>query len=183
MSAEAAISIKDQLKNATLPEDIVPIVLDRKPVAEFKRLEIELQRAQEASVRDKRMAGRAREIAEQIEALREQMFASTVNFCLRGFSKNDWNALKEKHPVKDDANQTDVDQLLGADAKALFNEAVRLSIVSPQLDDEDWVNLVAVLSDGEWDRFVNSVYAMNEDGISVPFSRKASAALRPIADD
>lgn len=168
-------TLKDLLKKASLPERAVSIVLDRALVAEFQRLEDALSDARQRRAGDERLASDAKSLAEQIEALREKMQASTVTFTLRGMKAADWRALKAKHPIGDDP--TPVDQHLGADTNGLFNEAVRSSIVSPDLDDDDWTGLVDVLTEGEWDKFTNAVYALNEEGTGIPFSRAASMTL------
>lgn len=167
-------SLKDLLKQATLPERIVSIVMDRGLVAEFQALEDDLQRANEAKLSDRRKGGEAAAISRKIEDVREKMRASTVTFKLRGMRGSDWRAMKAKHPAKKDGSQ--VDQILGADTEGLFNEAVRASIVEPEIDDEDWSNLLEVLTDGEWESFTNTVYSMNEEGTVIPFSQAAFRA-------
>lgn len=174
-------SIKELLKKASLPERAVSIVMDRALVAEFQRAEDDLEDARQRRAGDRRLASEAKSIAERIEALREQMKDSTITFTLRGMRAVDWRAIKAKHPMGDDP--TPVDQHLGADTNGLFNEAVRASIVSPTLDDEDWSSLLDVLTEGEWDKLTNAVYALNEEGTGIPFSRAASMTLATTADD
>lgn len=175
-------TFKELLKTATLPERVVSIVMDRQLVAQFQRLEDELAAAQQKSVGDKRLASEVTSAAQAIEDLREKMRASTAEFTLRGMSAGKWRELKAKHPA-DDEDPSNEDRLLGADVKGLFNEAVPASVVSPQIDADDWVKFLDVLTEGEWERLVNAVYALNEEGTGVPFSRSASIALRPSVDE
>lgn len=176
-------TFKDLLKTATLPERVVSIVMDRQLVAEFQRLEDELASAQEKRARDTRMASEVTAAANAIEELREKMRASTVAFTLRGMPGKKWRDLKAKHPLADNEDVSNQDRLLDADSVGLFNEAVPASIVSPQIDADDWEKFLTVLTEGEWDRLVNAVYALNEEGTGVPFSRNASIALRANADE
>lgn len=176
--SEKKSDLKSLLKSASLPERVVAVVLDRQLVTEFQRAEDGLDKAHEDRARNGRLASSSvKDAAEKVEAIREKMRESTVEFTLRGMRAADWRALKAEHPVGDDPSPED--NLLGADVNALFDAAVRKSIVSPELDDDDWSALVDVLTEGEWDRFTNAVYALNEQGTNIPFSQAASAALRP----
>lgn len=175
-------TFKELLKTATLPERVVSIVMDRQLVAEFQRLEDQLATAQQKRASDTRMASEVTAAAQQIEDLREKMRASTVEFTLRGMPAWKWRDLKAKNPA-DEEDPSNEDRLIGADIKALFNEAVPASIVSPQIDTDDWEKFLEVLTEGEWERFVNAVYALNEEGTGVPFSRNASITLRANADE
>lgn len=172
---------KKLLKAATLPERTVSIVMDRALVAEFQRAEDALRNAQEKRVGDARLASEVTKAAQVIEDLRERMKASTVEFRFRGMSAGKWRALKAEHPVGDEGTREDM--VLGADTKALFNAAVPASLVSPSIDADDWAALLDVLTEGEWDRLVGAVYALNEEGTGVPFSQSASIALRKNADE
>lgn len=174
--------LKTLLKSASLPERVVAIVMDRSLVAEFQHAEDELSAAQESRARDRRLGGKGvQSAAEKVESIRERMRESTVEFTLRGMPASKWRALKSEFPVGDDPSPED--NLLGADVNGLFDAAVRKSIVDPEIDDEDWGTLVDVLTEGEWSRFTDAVYALNEQGTTIPFSRAASAALMTSDDD
>ncbi len=174
-------SLKDLLKQATLPERIVSIVMDRGLVAEFQALEDDLQRANEAKLSDRRKGSEAASISRKIEDVREKMRASTVTFKLRGMRGSDWRAMKAKHPIKSES-PTPTERLFGADVDGLLNEAVRASIIEPQVDDEDWTTLLDVLTEGEWERFTDTVFQLNEEGTAIPFSKASFAARRPNDD-
>lgn len=182
MSAKKKPDLKTLLKTASLPERVVAIVMDRSLVADFQHAEDELTAAKEARVKDRRLGGKAvMDAARKVESIREQMRESTVEFTLRGMPASKWRALKAEHPIGDEP--TPEDNMLGADMESLFDAAVRKSIVAPEVDDEDWDALVEVLTDGEWQRLVDAVYALNEQGTTIPFSRAASAALLSSDDD
>lgn len=190
--------LKALLKNSSLPMRAVSYVTDRKLAAEFQRLQDELQAAGEKRASDTRMSSEIKRIAGQIQDLRDQMEATTIVFSLRGMRAADWRALKAKHPLESDEPNA-LDRFLEADSNALFAEAVRLSMVDedmdendwhpladdyePLLDDEDWENFIGKCTDGDWERFTDAVFAMNEQGSAIPFSRAASSLLQMSDDD
>lgn len=173
--------IKALLKNASLPERLVSIVTDRALAAEYQHLSDQLDLAQKRRASDARAGSDIKKIAREIEAVQDKMRASTIEFKLRGMRAAEWRALKAEHPISDEPNQ--LDRYLGADTNGLFNAAVRKAIVSPQLDDDDWDNLLDALTEGEWQRFTDAIYAMNEEGTGIPFSRAASMLLQESDDD
>lgn len=192
MTAKKKPDLKTLLKNSSLPERAVSYVTDRALAAEFQRLEGEFGDAGRKRKTDARMSADVKRIANEIEALREQMTDSTIRFTLRGMRSSDWRKLKARHPVGDDPSV--LDQFLEADSEGLWLEAVRLSMVDedsptgadwkpldddyvPLLDDEDMQNLVSGCTEGDWERFTDAIFAMNEKGSAVPFSQGASAVL------
>lgn len=198
MTAKKKPDLKALLKNSSLPERVVSYVTDRQLAAQFQRLLDELETAGRKRQSDKRMSSEVKRIAAEIESVREQMQASTIVFTLRGMRESDWRALKARHPVGDDPSV--LDQYLEADSAGLYVDAVRLSMVTEEspdgadwkplaedyvslLDDEDMQNLVGNCTSGDWERFTDAIFAMNEKGSVVPFSPGASAVLRPSDDD
>jgi hypothetical protein len=198
VTAKKKPDLKTLLKNSTLPERVVSYVTDRQLASTFQRLLDDLEEAGRKRASDKRMSAEVKRIATEIESVRGQMQESTIEFTLRGMRSADWREIKARHPMSDDPSP--LDQYLEADANGLFDQAVRLSMVDetmpagpdwkplepeyvPVLDDEDWANLTGKCTDGDWERFTDAVFAMNEKGSAVPFSRSASAVLRPTDDD
>ena len=174
-------SLKTLLKTASLPERGVSIVMNRQLVADFQVAEDRLHEAQQKRNADARLASDVKTAAQAVEDLREQMKSSTITFTLRGFRRDEWRALKAKYPMGE--NPSNSDRLLNADANALFDTAVRASIIAPtDIEDEDWDALIDVLTDGEWQRFVDAVYALNEEGTGVPFSKASYVEARRNAD-
>lgn len=174
-------TVKALLKKATLPERIIPIVMDRALAGEFERLESQLEDAARRRKSDVRVASELRDIAKQMNDVREKMRASTIEFQLRGMRGSEWRALKAENPIGDEP--TPVDAYMNADMKAVLNEGVRRSIVSPALDEEDWENLLGALTHGEWTKLTDAVYAMNEEETGLPFSRAASMLLQASDDE
>lgn len=198
MPAKKKPDLKTLLKNSSLPERAVSYVTDRAMTAEFQRLQDELENAGQKRKGDVRMSAEIKRIAKKIEDLREQMTASTIEFTLRGMRSADWRALKAEHPVGDEPSI--LDQYLEADYEATLKAAVRLSMVdesmptgaawkpldegyAPLLDEEDWENFTSNCTAGDWERFTDAVFAMNEKGSKLPFSQGASAVLQLSDDD
>lgn len=180
-----SVDVKKLLAEAQLPKRVVLVCTRGDLTAEAQRLDEQLQEA-EASAKG-RLVGNPRslELARELETLREQMRNASIEFELTAFSPIKWRALKAEHPIGKDPSQADV--VLGADAKSLFNAAVPLATTSPQLDAHDWNRLIfdehAVLPQGEWNKLVDAVWALNEEGTSLPFSSRAYAILRAQSDD
>lgn len=175
-------SFKELLADARLPRRIVSVCMRGDLTAEAQRLEDALENVQMSSgPRRLGDSSESEELALELEALREQMLAESVQFELEAHSSHTWRALKSKHPVS--SEPAPIDNVIGADATPFFNEAVRASIVYPKIDDEDWERLTTVLSDGEWSKLVEAVYALNEQPISVPFSLRGSEVLRARSSD
>lgn len=171
-----SVDIKKLLSDAQLPKRAVMVCTRGDLTAEAQRIEEQLVEA-ETSARG-RLVGNSRavKLAQSLDALREQMKESSIEFELTGFSATKWRALKAEHPVGREPSQQDV--VLGADIASLFNAAIPLSITSPKLDVEDWERLTEILPQGEWNKLVDAVYSLNEEGTSLPFSSRAYAILR-----
>lgn len=174
-------SLKELLADAKLPRRIVSVCLRGDLTAEVQRIEDELQETQTSSAPARLSdGGRDEVLAQQLEDLRTQMLDESIELELEARSALAWRSLKSKHPVG--ANPSPTDNVLGADSTPFFNEAVRASIISPKVDDEDWEHLTAVLSEGEWSKLVEAVYALNEVPVDIPFSQRAYAILRARSD-
>lgn len=169
-------SFKELLAEAKLPRRIVSICMRGDLTAEVQRLEDVLESA-ETTAGPARLSDGSRdeETAQALEALREQMSVESVEFELEAHPALAWRSLKQKWPVT--GTPAPIDNVIGADATPFFNEAVRASIISPKVDDDDWEHLTTVLSDGEWSKLVEAVYALNEQPVSIPFSQRAFGIL------
>lgn len=170
-------TFKEILAGARLPRRIVSVCLRGDLTVEAQRIEDELETVQ-TSAGPARLSdgGRDEELAKHLERLRAEMLAESVELELEARSASAWRSLKAKHPLP--ATPTPTDSVLGADSTPFFNEAVRASIVSPSVDDADWERLTTVLSEGEWSKLVEAVYALNEVPVSIPFSSRAYAILQ-----
>lgn len=173
---------KKLLSEAQLPKRVVEICLRGDLHAELQLLDQELIDFQRTKVGSKRLSGATteRDLSTKIGELQDQMRESSIPFELSAFNGRRWRELKAKHPVNE--KPSPMDSVLGADAKGLLNEAVREAIQSPVLDDEDWEALTEKITDGEWQRLCETVYSLNEEGVTVPFSQRASLVMRQQGD-
>jgi hypothetical protein len=171
--------LKDRLKNNRRAEFSVPVYLRGDLYAEIQELDIELVRA--GTQPDDRLSSGAdkRAIAERIEALRAEMESSVEVFRLRALPPGDhgWNALVAQFPPNDE-NEEDVKA--GVDLDAFNLAVVRKSIVSPEIDDEDWAAMLdpeTGIADAQFDDLVKAAWRLNKAAVSVPFSSAASRVL------
>ncbi len=174
MSKKAKPSLKDRLAAAKPAERSVDVCLRGDLRAEHDRLERELSRVRSGVART--LGDRAEEagLAEQIERLQEQMADEMLTITVRALSRPDWRKLVEQHPPRPDVEG---DRILGANFQGLMEEAAPLCVVDPDLDEEDWERLNAVLSSGDFDRLFTAVWEVNREGGDVPKSRLASRVM------
>lgn len=183
----ATVDLDKLLGEDTRPEKIVPICLRGHLQAEWDQLSAQYQAGPGED--DKALlAERAakRRVAEEMARVEAEMRAGTVEFRLRalprrrtpGMPKTQlvWQELVEKHPPrKDSAGKVDQrDAYTGVNNSTLFEELVRVSIVEPELTEEQWQQLDGKLTDAQFDRLARAAWDLNRVGVDVPFSRAAS---------
>lgn len=174
-------TVKELIRAAKLPEKAVPICLHADLVAEVEAAERELADAQRHPADSLAAGGKARQVAERIEALRQQMFDHTVDFRLRALARPAWRALMEGHaPRKDDKGQVDErDKYVGVNVSTFFDALVRASVVEPELDVEDWRLLLDErLTDRQFDQLADAAWSLNRRDVDIPFSLAASRMLQ-----
>lgn len=179
-------NIKAKIKAARLPERVIPVCLDGALIAEIEEADRELVRLREQPAADSLDGGGdVRRAAEQVEALREQMREASEDFRLRAMPRKSWKAFIRQHqPRKDDDGRVDErDRHIGVNVDTVYPALVRASVVSPVLDDEDWLALLGdvdtdgVLTDRQFDELANAAWLLNRDTVDVPFSLAASQIL------
>lgn len=179
-------TIKDKIKSARLPERTVPVCLDGALVAEIETAERDLQRLTEQPAVDSlEGAPGLRAAAERVEELRRQMQESTVEFRLRALPRQRWKALIALHsPRRDEDDRVDErDRAIGVNVDTFFPALIRVSVVAPELDAEDWTALLGdentdgALTDRQFDELANAAWYLNRDTVDVPFSLAASRIL------
>jgi hypothetical protein len=188
-------SIKEKIKKASRPERTVPVCLNGQLVAEFEAAERRLQEAiRRPAVDSLDAGGETRELAEQVEALREQMLDGVVEFRLRAMPRKRWRAFISEHPPReDDDGVVDArDRNIGVNVDTFYPALIRTSTVEPELDDEDWLELLGgerklpdgqveevegVLTSRQFDELAGAAWDLNRDTVDVPFSRAASRIL------
>lgn len=175
-------TFQEKIANAKLPELTVPICLRGDLVAEIEQLDRELVNAGSSPSSGMEDGARLRELAERIEALRDEMREDDNNhtFVLRALPARDYRALKAQHPPRVDGEGDVVaeDRVLGANIDTLAEPLLRACCVDPVLDDATWRSLEPVLSDGQYDQLANAALLVNQGAVTVPFSRAASRVMR-----
>ncbi len=176
-------TLLDQAKPLQQP---VPICLRGDLVSEVERLNEELATVLQAEA-DARVSGAAsldtgsqgRQIAEQIEALREQMKASTITFMLRALPKQRFRAMIDEHPPRkdDDGGVLALDDM-GVNSSTFFDVLIRECTAEPQLTEPQWQKLFGKLSDRQFQVLSTTAWAVNRSDVDVPFSRAASKLLK-----
>lgn len=178
------MSFKDKLAKARLPQATHDVILNGDLAAEFEQLERQLEAAEDKPV-DSLAGNGTDELAEQIEAIREQMQESVETFTLRalphrrtpGDSRPTWHEIVQAHPPRtNDGNEVvDEDKGPGFNTETFYDDLIRHCTVSPEMDDADWATLFGALSEGQFAQLAMAASVLNRGGIDIPFSR---AALR-----
>lgn len=172
------------LANAKRPERTVGLCLRGDLQAEWENLERELLAEQRKDSDSLAGNPRARELAEQMQTLAEQMKESTVVLRLRGITNPEWERMVADHPPRD-GNATD--KALGYDTSGFFPALVGgytdqqgehhhgcLVDVTP----EQWARLYPVISSGQFDELSDAALAVSRRRVDPPKSFAASEILR-----
>jgi hypothetical protein len=169
--------IEEILAGAKLPERTVPLCMRGDLQAEFEDLERKLAAAEAAD--DGTLAGNplAREIAEQIEALRAQMSEHERTFRFRAKSAREYSDLIALHPPTDEQRQQGQDTNWDSFPAAL----IAACAVDPTMTVEQAEKLCGAISYAQWDALFSAAYALNRRAVDVPFSVTASAILAATA--
>jgi hypothetical protein len=144
-----------------------------------------------------------RPVAQKIEAMRAQMREDSEEFRFRALGRAAFRKLVASFPPRE-GNKGD--KMLGYNEEALFVGVVRASLISPVLDDEDWLNLLGddallgvdpaadadiaaeddeprepvdpALSHAQFELLSDAAWSVNRRDTDIPFSLAASQILR-----
>lgn len=180
------MSIKDKLAKARLPQRTVDVCLNGDLVADFEQAERDLEAAEQKPV-DSLAGNGTAELVERIEALQEQMRESVETFTLRalphrrspGDDRPTWHELVQRHPPRRDGDEVaEDDKGVGFNTSTFYDDLIRLCVVSPEMDDQDWADLFSAISEGQFAELSLAASVLNRGGVDIPFSRAASRAKR-----
>jgi hypothetical protein len=178
---EGNVDFKDKAKNAKPHTRTVEICLRGDLVGEIEQLDRELVAAEKVPSTGMEDGARLRELAERIEALREEMAAEDANhtFVLHALPGSKYRALKAAHPARTDEDGKTIaeDLIVGANVDTFAEPLLRACCADPVLDDETWA-IVEGLSDRQYDDLVDAALMVNRGLVNVPFSRAASRVMR-----
>lgn len=147
----------EALKNAKLPETVVPVCLDASAIEAYRAAEVEARRAASDS-----LAGKPEIPAELVDRVE----SSTIRFTLRALPRREWTDLVKSHPPRKDHRE---DRQVGFNEETLYEALVRACIVDPVPSDEEWKQIDEVLTEGEWIRLVSAAQTLNLVGSKLPF--------------
>jgi hypothetical protein len=195
---------KTKMKQARLPERSVPVCLRGDLVADHEALDRKLKQLQDRPADGMEDTGTGA-LVEQLEALQAEMADATEQFRLRALPGPKYRALKSAHPPRREGDEPDqIDANLGFNREMFLPELIRLSVVEPTLDHEDWRELLGdsdeerarlvaegkadevvdgLLTDRQFGDLADAAYFLNRGEIGVPFSFAASRAKRTSADE
>ena len=186
---------------ARLPERSHRVCLRGDLQARWEQLERDL--AEAARVGASSLDGDGRTgIAREMEDLRADMDAATLELTFRALRRDRYQSLKAQHPPRKPADakrraraKTDddtetlaeldtadrlaaLDKQVGVNTDTFYPALAHACLVTPELADDEWDQMVAVLTSRQWDELVMVALAANEGEISVPFSPTASRLTR-----
>jgi hypothetical protein len=175
------LDIDAWIDGAQPPERTIALCTRGDLVARFEELERELEVAREAQGDSLASGGRAREIAEEMEALRVAMRASTKTVVLRALvPRKRWQALGEQHPPRrdEDGNVLAEDRRVGVNNDTFWDPAIRACWASPALTKAQLTKLLDVLSNNQYDTLAALVLEVNMGDVDIPFSPAASRLIQ-----
>lgn len=170
------------LKGAKLPEASHPVCLRADLVADFEAAERELE-----ALRKKTRIGSSLEgdgtgrLVRTIEDLQREMESAQVVFRMRALPKTKWRALVADHPPRRDPVTGDPvpeDVQIGVNREAFLDALLKVSVVEPEITEEEWVGLLDVLTDRQYSDLCDEAWFLNRGEVNVPFSRVVSQLKR-----
>lgn len=184
MSGKGTVkNFADMLGTAKLPERTVPICLRGDLVAEFEDLERELEDAEKDRGNSFDAGAASAELADRMEALREEMKEQTYTFRVRALSRRAYRALVAEHPPRkaaaaDGTEKVDEADGFGFNADTFFEALLRVALVDPELSSKEFDGLLDRLTDRQFDELAGSAWLLNRTEVDIPFSQAASKLTR-----
>lgn len=162
------------IDQARKPEKTVTVCLRGDLIAEIEDREQQIARM----AADDRVASQRARLGDEIDQLREQMQAASITLRFRALDRLAWADLEGKHPPRKDeeTGETNRFDVVGFNVDTLIAEAIPMSLVTPKLTAAKLDKLLAVLTDQQYDEIAGTIYRLNKDRVTVPFSVLASAA-------
>lgn len=181
-------SYKNNHDGVQRPTRSVQICLKADLVADWEAADRELKRAQDGQRSSDSKESNLGNLVDKVRALEAEMLEHTETWVLRAMSRHKFRALVAAYPPRKDEESGEVvdeDRMLGVNSDTFFNVLIRASVVTPELDDEDWAWLLGndtdedgVLTDRQFGNLTDAAWFLNRGEIDVPFSRAASRVNR-----
>lgn len=176
------------LAGAKLPEKTVTVCLRGDLAAEFDETEAALEKAQQRALEAFDGGAEAPELIDKIEALQEEMRASSYQFRLRAIPKAKFRALVSAHPPRkvydDDNNETvhEADKYTGVNGETFHDALIVACLVDPPVDEAKWQLIQEKLNDRQFDELSMAAWSVNRSEVDIPFSRAASRSRTATAN-
>lgn len=104
-------------------------------------------------------------LRDQLAAIEQEMLASTVTFEFEAVTRDEFAAIEDAAPVREDGRPT----------REFFTALIAASLIEPDLTSEQVASLLEELSDGQVDVLEATAWAVNRETGSIPFSANGSA--------
>lgn len=181
-------SYKQKNADAQRAQRSIRICLRGDLVADWEAADRELTRAREEQRGgDSKEGGSLGELVEKVRALEAEMQEHADEWVLRAMPRHAFRALVSAHPPRTDEDGETVpeDRMTQVNRVTFFPALIRASVVTPELDDEDWAWLLGddeaedgVLTDRQFGDLEDVAWFLNRGEVEVPFSHAASLATR-----
>jgi hypothetical protein len=114
------------------------------------------------------------ELEDRRAAVLEEMRDARFPFRIVGVTRPEWRALLSEHEPREDNT---ADRALGYNGDT-FPEALIRTCLSPKPTEVQWMKVVGVLSEGQFNELFNAAVAVSLRKVEIPKSRSASAGNR-----
>lgn len=163
------------LSAAKLPERTVDLCLRGDLQAEWEMLHRDLEEARLAAKTGASLAGEQTAeitaIEESLRAVEDTMAGSILTLRFRALNRNEFKSLGVAHPPRSEDKR---DNLFGFNVETFNAALIRLCLVEPELDDEQWTQLLDVLTPGQYRECADTCEVLNHSQVDVPFSSNGS---------
>ncbi|MFI6302176.1 hypothetical protein ACIBCH_09915 [Amycolatopsis thailandensis] len=113
-------------------------------------------------------------LAEQIQALEEQMAAATVEMRVEALPRKAWRELCLEHQPRE-GNAADAGLLVNTDT--FYDALIGACLVDPVLSKKQLEKLLDKLSSYQFDKLCDAAWGVNRRDVEVPFSSTASHTI------
>jgi hypothetical protein len=163
------------LARATRPRRAVKVCLAGHIVAEMERLDSELVAIDRPAER-LNTGGAVRALEKQLDELRTQAEADTIEIVLEAVSRTRWHELVAAHPPRKEPDGTvnPADKMAGINEATFYDAIIRACWVTPEVDEATQTALLDQLTDRQYDQVGSAAWAVNRHEVSIPLSRAGS---------
>jgi hypothetical protein len=125
-------------------------------------------------------AARRTEALAAFEAVDAELKAASIQFTLSGVEEAVWKATQLRHPPREGQQ---LDTYLGYNRDAARADLIRVALIDPVPDDQQWARLLKKMNAGQLERLYRAARKLNEeqDG-QVPFSFAVSEVMRALGE-